>query len=79
MQVENVDVVKMKLKQARDRIKTFISKKNADIAQLDAQIQAKLPEYQKTNNKKPLVPLLKAKKDLLNAVEQGDVRLKLVN
>lgn len=43
MQVENVDVVKMKLKQARDRIKTFISKKNADIAQLDAQIQAKLP------------------------------------
>ncbi len=25
------------------------------------------------------MPLLKAKKDLLNAVEQGDVRLRLVN
>ncbi len=35
-QVENVDVVKMKLKQARDRIKTFITRKNADINQLDA-------------------------------------------
>jgi len=71
MQVDNVDVVKMKLKQARDRIKTFISRKNADIAQLDLQIQAKLPEYQETNNKKALVPLLKAKKQLMNAVEQG--------
>jgi hypothetical protein len=79
MQVENVDVVKMKLKQARDRIKTFISRKNADIAQLDTQIQAKLPEYQQTNNKKALVPLLKAKKQLLNAVEQGETRLNLVN
>lgn len=44
-QVENVDIVKMKLKQARDRIRTFINKKNADIAQLDAQIQSKLPDY----------------------------------
>ena len=79
MQVENVDVVKMKLKQARDRIKTFISRKNADIAQLDTQIQAKLPEYQQTNNKKALVPLLKAKKQLLNAVEQAETRLNLVN
>jgi hypothetical protein len=42
-QIENVDVVKMKLKQARDRIRTFISKKNADIAQIDAQIKDKLP------------------------------------
>lgn len=44
-QVENVDVVKMKLKQARDRIKAFIGKKNADVDQLDAQIKAKLPAY----------------------------------
>ena len=42
-QIENVDVVKMKLKQARDRIRTFINKKNADIAQLDQQIKDKLP------------------------------------
>lgn len=44
-QVENVDVVKMKLKQARDRIKIFIAKKNADVDQFDAQIKAKLPAY----------------------------------
>lgn len=42
-QIENVDVVKMKLKQARDRIRTFINKKNADIAQIDQQIKDKLP------------------------------------
>lgn len=78
-QVDNVDLVKMKLKQARDRIKIFINKKNADIVQLETQIQQKLPAFQQTRNKKPLVPLLKAKKDLLQAVEQGDVRLKLVS
>jgi hypothetical protein len=33
----------MKLKQARDRIRTFINKKNADIAQIDQQIKDKLP------------------------------------
>ena len=38
-----------------------------------------MPEYQETQNKKPLVPLLRAKKELVKAVEQGDVRLKLVN
>jgi len=38
-----VDVVKIKLKQARDRIKAFINKKNADIAQIDDQIKEKLP------------------------------------
>ena len=68
MQVESIDVVKLKLKQARDKIKTFISRKNADIAQLDAQIKAKLPAYEATKNKKELVPLLKAKKELMNAV-----------
>ena len=36
----------MKLKQARDRIKGFISKKNADIAQLDAQIKTKIPAFE---------------------------------
>ena len=35
-QIQNVDVVKMRLKKTRDTIKTFISKKNKDIAQLDA-------------------------------------------
>jgi len=35
----------MKLKQARDRIRIFISKKNADIAQIDQQIKEKLPRY----------------------------------
>lgn len=69
----------MKLKQARDRIRTFINKKNADIAQLDAQIKEKLPEYEQSKNKKILLPLLQAKKNLINVVEQGDVRLKLVN
>ena len=69
----------MKLKQARDRIKIFVSKKNRDIAKLDSEIKDKLPAYETTKNKKPLVPLLKAKKELVKAVEQGDVRLKLVN
>jgi hypothetical protein len=60
-----VDVVKMKLKQARDRIKAFIAKKQGDIAQIDLQIKEKLPKYEQTKNKKELIPLLKAKKDLL--------------
>ena len=69
----------MRLKQARDRIKAFIAKKNGDIDQLDAQIKAKLPAFEETKSKKELIPLLKAKKDLLHIVEQGDTRLKLVN
>ena len=77
-QVENVDVVKMKLKQARDRIRNFIAKKKADISQLDAQIREKLPAFEATRDKKPLVPLLRAKKDLGRAVEQGETRLQLV-
>lgn len=64
-QIESVDVVKMKLKQARDRIKAFIAKKQGDIAQIDIQIKEKLPKYEQTKNKKELIPLLKAKKDLL--------------
>ena len=70
-QVESVDVVKMKLKQARDKIKTFLSRKEKDVAQLDAQIREKVPEYERTGNKKPLVPLLQAKKELLKLVENG--------
>lgn len=69
----------MKLKQARDKIKAFISKKNADVAQIDVQIKDKLPKYEQTKNKKELIPLLKAKKDLLDMIQKGDVRLKLVN
>lgn len=69
----------MKLKQARDKIKAFIAKKQADVAQIDLQIKEKLPEYERTKNKKEIVPLLKAKKDLLEMVEKGDVRLRLVN
>ncbi len=69
----------MKLKQARDKIKGFIAKKQADINQIDAQIKEKLPKYQQTKNKKEIIPLLKAKKDLLEMVDKGDVRLKLVN
>ena len=38
-QIESVDVVKMKLKVARDKIKTFINRKNNDIAQIDMQIK----------------------------------------
>ena len=44
-QIESVDVVKIKLKQARDRIRTFVNKKNADVSQIDSQIKQKLPEY----------------------------------
>ena len=38
-QIESVDVVKMKLKQARDRIKAFVAKKLGDISQIDLQIK----------------------------------------
>ena len=64
-------MIKMKLKQTRDRIKVFINKKNVDINQLDKEIKSKLPKYEETKNKKQLIPLLRAKKDLLNAVDQG--------
>lgn len=38
-QIEDIDVVKMKLKQARDRIKKFVSKKEADLSQINKQIK----------------------------------------
>ena len=38
-----------------------------------------MPEYERTGNKKPLVPLLQAKKELNKMIENGDVRLRLVN
>jgi len=69
----------MKLKQARDRIKTFINKKNTDVAKIDEQIAMKLPKYKETGDKRELIPLLRAKKELLSMVEKGDVRLELVN
>jgi hypothetical protein len=78
-QIESVDVVKMKLKQARDKIKGFISKKQADVNTIDQQIKEKLPKYEQTKNKKEILPLLKAKKDILDMIEKGDVRLRLVN
>lgn len=69
----------MKLKQARDKIKGFIAKKQADVNTIDQQIKEKLPKYEQTKNKKEILPLLKAKKDLLEMIDKGDVRLKLVN
>jgi hypothetical protein len=69
----------MKLKQARDRIKTFITKKNVDVVKIDEQIATKLPKFKETGDKRELIPLLRAKKELLSMVEKGDVRLELVN
>lgn len=69
----------MKLKQARDKIRGFISKKQADVNAIDQQIKEKLPKYEQTKNKKELLPLLKAKKDVLDMIDKGEVRLKLVN
>ena len=37
--VQDVDIVKMKLKQARDKINNFINAKNKDIAHIDAQLK----------------------------------------
>jgi hypothetical protein len=38
-----------------------------------------VPAFKETGNKKDLVPLLKAKKDILGIIDTGDVRLKLVS
>ncbi len=38
-QLENVDVVKAKLKQSRDKIKIVIDKKNKDIFKIDSLIE----------------------------------------
>lgn len=78
-QVQDVDIVKVKLKQARDRINNFINAKNRDVKHIDDQIKEKIPRFQETGNKKELVPLLKAKKDLNTMIENADVRLRLIN
>ena len=44
--------MKVKLKQARDKINTFIKQKNNDISHIDAQLKEKIPKYQETGNKK---------------------------
>ena len=78
-ELESVDVVKFKLKKARDTIKHFVSAKTKDLNQIEDKIQEKVPAYKETGNKKELVPLLKAKKDILKMIESGDTRLKLIN
>ena len=77
--IEQIDIVKVKLKQARDKINNFIAAKNRDIDHIDAQLKEKVPKYQETGNKKQLVPLLKAKKDLQTLVDNGRVRVRLIN
>lgn len=77
--MQDVDVVKSKLKLARDKVNNIIKAKNADIGHLNAKIKEELPAYQETGSKKRLVPLLKAKKDLENFVENAGVRMKLLN
>jgi uncharacterized beta-barrel protein YwiB (DUF1934 family) len=37
-----------------------------------------VPAFKETGNKKQLVPLLKAKKDLLKMIDSGDVRMNLI-
>ncbi len=78
-QVQNVDVVKSKLKISRDKVNNIIKAKNLDIKRIDEKIQQQLPAYQETGNKKKIVPLLKAKKDLETFVDNADVRIKLLN
>ena len=46
---------------------------------IDTQIKQKMSEYERTKNKKIMIPLLKAKKDLQKMIDTGDIRLKLVN
>ena len=53
--------------------------KERDLRQIEARIAQKIPAYKETGNKKELVPLLKAKKDLLKIIQSGDTRLKLVH
>lgn len=45
--------------------------KNIDIERVEAKIKDELPAYQETGNKKKIVPLLKAKKDLQTFVENA--------
>ena len=45
-QVYEADIVKAKLKIARDRVKNMIKSKNNDISKIDEQIKQQLPEYQ---------------------------------
>lgn len=78
-QVQNVDVVKSKLKISRDKVNNMVKAKNADIMQINGKIKEQLPEFQQTGNKKKLMPLLKAKKDLQTFVENAEVRVKLLN
>lgn len=70
-EIQKVDEVKFKLKKARDTIKNFIGAKNRDLSQIEEKIAEKVPAYKQTGNKKQLIPLLKAKKDLLKIIENG--------
>lgn len=74
-----MDVVKSKLKISRDKVNNMVKAKNSDIAHINNKIKEQLPEFEQTGNKKKLVPLLKAKKDLETFVENAEVRVKLLN
>jgi hypothetical protein len=49
------------------------------LAEIEGKIGEKVPAFKETGNKKELVPLLRAKKDLQKMIESGEVRLKLIN
>ena len=78
-QIQKVDIVKVKLKQARDNINLFIKKKEKDLEAVDEKISVEVNKYQETQNKKPLIPLLKVKKDIQGMINNADVRMKLIN
>lgn len=63
--------MKSKLKISRDKVNNIVKAKNIDIERVEAKIKDELPAYQETGNKKKIVPLLKAKKDLQTFVENA--------
>lgn len=60
--IQDVDLVKAKLKVARDKIRNFIDSKGKELTELDIELLAK---YKVTKDKKQLLPLLTVKKGLL--------------
>lgn len=71
-------MVKMKLKLARDKINYYLRLKNKDMEKIEAKINDKIPVFKENGDKKELLPLLRAKKEIMDMIEKGELRKQIV-
>lgn len=74
--VQEVDIVKSKLKVVRDKIQTAVNRKEIEREELSKEIRVR---YERNKNKKELLPLLSTKKEIDTFISNTETRLQAIN